>query len=108
MKDQRESTVEWVERLRIAAMKAVSEDDMREIFQGIVKRAKGGDQGATKLLMTYLQPPPPPLLPLLQPPSQKVTAHVVNIYPNGRKRKAKLLADGNEFVNRNNGNQGDK
>jgi len=103
MKDQRDSTVEWVERLRIAAMKAVSEDDMREIFQGIVKRARDGDQGATKLLMTYLQPPPPQL-PLLQPPSQKVTANVVNIYPNGRKRKAKLLTDGNEFVNRNNGN----
>lgn len=76
---------EWIERLRQAAMKAVSEDDMREIFQGLVKRAKQGDVQALKLLMTYLQPPPPAVL---SPPAQQVKAKTVNIFAGGRTKKA--------------------
>jgi hypothetical protein len=84
---------EWIEKLRMAAMKAVSEEDIREIFQNLAKRAKQGDAAAIKMLMTYLQPPPPPAAPILNPPAQRVTAKVVNIYANGRKKNPKLLKE---------------
>lgn len=93
MKDRQDGIGEWIERLRVAAMKAVSEDDMREIFKNMAERAKKGDQAALKMLMTYLQPPPPPQAPVLNPPAQQVRANTVNIYPNGRRKKPKLLRD---------------
>jgi hypothetical protein len=79
MKGQPEGITEWMQRLRNAALKAVTEDDMREIFKSLADRAKKGDPAALKLLMTYLQPPPPAVPPQL--PAQRVSAKTVNIYP---------------------------
>ena len=56
---ERESpTAEWMQRMRIAFQGAVSEDDMREIAQELVKRAKGGDRRALEMLLTYAMPVP--------------------------------------------------
>lgn len=56
-----EQIVEWQTRLRQAAMKAISEEDMRSIFQNLADKAKRGDLRALDMLMRYLQPPPPPV-----------------------------------------------
>lgn len=45
---------QWMARLRSALFEAVTEDDIREIAEGLVRKAKGGDLAAAKLLMTYV------------------------------------------------------
>ena len=45
---------DWQMDLRQAMFDAVTDGDVREIVQGLIKRAKEGDIGATKLLLTYL------------------------------------------------------
>jgi hypothetical protein len=45
---------QWMARLRAALFEAVTEDDIREIAAGLVRKAKAGDLAAAKLLMTYV------------------------------------------------------
>lgn len=60
MSNERESpAVEWMQRMRLAFQQAVTEDDMREIAKGLVKRAKEGDRRALDLLLTYAMPKEP-------------------------------------------------
>lgn len=56
----RESASEWHERLRIAMVKAVSEEDVRDVMQAMVLHAKKGDLKAAQMLLQFLAPPPPP------------------------------------------------
>jgi hypothetical protein len=48
------STGDWMARLRAALFEAVSEDDVREIAEKLVERAKEGDLQATRLLFGYI------------------------------------------------------
>lgn len=50
---------EYMVRLRQAFAKGVSEDDMREIAQALVRNAKKGDPAALKTLLAFLEPPRP-------------------------------------------------
>ena len=97
-----EAVSEWIDRLRTAAMKEVTEDDMREIFKSLAERAKTGDREAIRLLMTYLQPPPP--APEQRAPAQQVKANVVNIYSGRRKQPGKLVRDEPLKIEHRNGN----
>lgn len=45
---------EWMARLRAALFEAVTEDDVREIAEGLVRRAKEGDLQATRMLFSYV------------------------------------------------------
>ncbi len=56
-------TSEHLNRLRDAAAKAITEDDVRLIFQRLVERAKNGDREAIRTVMAYLTPPPEPAAP---------------------------------------------
>lgn len=47
-------TVAWQQSLRQAAFDAISEQDVKEIFTGVVKRAKEGDAAAIKIVCEYL------------------------------------------------------
>ena len=49
----REAFTDWQARMRRAFFEAVSEDDMREIVEGLVKKAKSGDLAAIRMLMSY-------------------------------------------------------
>jgi hypothetical protein len=63
---EQEGTLEWMARLRMAAMKAVQPEDMEAIFKQIVEKARRGDEKAIRLLMTYLEPPHNPSVNLTQ------------------------------------------
>jgi hypothetical protein len=43
------------QKLKSAMFEGVGETDMRDIMAGIVKKAKGGDLGAAKLLMEFVR-----------------------------------------------------
>lgn len=45
---------EWADKLRQAAFNAVKEADMTELMSGLIERAKKGDNGAAKLVLSYL------------------------------------------------------
>lgn len=45
--------VSWQTRMRTAFFEGVTEDDMREIVQGLVKKAKSGDLPAIRTLLSY-------------------------------------------------------
>jgi len=45
---------QWMVKLRTALFEAVTEDDIREIAEGLVKRAKEGDLQATRMLFSYV------------------------------------------------------
>ena len=45
--------VSWQARMRTAFFEGVTEDDMREIVQGLVKKAKSGDMSAIRMLLSY-------------------------------------------------------
>jgi hypothetical protein len=47
---------EFMMRMRNAAMNAVSEDDIRDIFQELVRKAKKGDLQAMRMLFGYVLP----------------------------------------------------
>lgn len=49
----------------MAAIKSITEDDLRDIFRALVEKAKRGDERAIKTIMSYLQPPPPQAAPVL-------------------------------------------
>ena len=97
---------EWVTKLRNAAMRAVSEDDIRDIFKQLVERAKRGDRQATELLMKFvlLAAAPPPKTPELRPAAQQVRATVVNIYAGKKPRKAINGVDARKVIEHRNGN----
>ena len=62
------SAQEWMTRMRSAVMNAITEDDMREIVQNLVKAAKRGERQSVQLLQGWigsLQPVEPK-----QPPVQ--------------------------------------
>lgn len=106
MSDSNGSMAEWAERLRQAARKAVSEDDIRGIMQGLVERAKKGDLGAVKLLMAWLEPKQSSPEPAS--PAQQIKAQTVNIRLGGkRKGRGKLLVDP-EQLQIENGKGGDQ
>ena len=44
---------DWQTRMRAAFFEAVTTDDMREIVEGLVKKAKAGDAVATRMLLGY-------------------------------------------------------
>ena len=48
----------------MAAVNAVTEDDMRQVFQGLTEKAKSGDLGAIKLLCSLVLPPAPATPPI--------------------------------------------
>lgn len=50
---------ELMQRLRIAAVNAVSEDDVRAIFQALVEKAKRGDLQAARMLFSWVLPQQP-------------------------------------------------
>ncbi len=45
---------DWMQKMRQSLFNAVTENDIQEIAAGLVKRAKAGDLGATKMLFTYV------------------------------------------------------
>lgn len=45
---------DWQARLRTALFEAVSEDDVREIAEGLVAKAKAGDLSATRMLFNFV------------------------------------------------------
>jgi hypothetical protein len=45
---------DWQLRMRRALFEAVSEDDIREIVEGLVRKAKDGDLQATRMLLTFV------------------------------------------------------
>lgn len=96
---------EWLTKLRNAAMRAVTEDDMRDIFKALVEKAKRGDRQATELLMKFVLPAaaPAPKTPELRPPAQQVRANVVNIYAGKKPRKAAGV-DPRKVIEHRNGN----
>ena len=55
---------EFMVKLRMAAVNAVSEDDMRVVFQKLTERAKSGDLAAIKLLCSLVLPPAPTTPPI--------------------------------------------
>lgn len=43
-----------VEKLRAAVFESISVDDVKDLMEGLVKRAKDGDMAATKVLLGYI------------------------------------------------------
>lgn len=75
--------VDWQTKMRAAIVNAITEDDVREIIQGIVTRAKTGDRQAIAMVLAYVGPPVPPA-PLPPTRHERLTAHV-NANGNGRR-----------------------
>lgn len=72
---------EWQVKMRQALINAVSEDDIREIMEGLVARAKQGDRDAIKVVLSYVGQPP-------------TTTHLrVNASANGKQRRALSLGE---------------
>lgn len=44
---------DWQTRMRTAFFEAVSEDDMRQIVESLVAKAKAGDMAAIRMLLSY-------------------------------------------------------
>jgi hypothetical protein len=49
----RETVMEWQTRMRTAFIDGVTEDDMRGVVKALVAKAKSGDMGAIRMLLTY-------------------------------------------------------
>lgn len=47
-------TGEWMARLRAAMFNAVTERDMQELVASLLEKAKKGDLGAARLLLSYV------------------------------------------------------
>lgn len=76
-----ESMNEHMERLRQAALKAITEDDVRQMMANLMDRAKKGDKEAVRMMLAYLTPAPQPA------PQTQVNVLRLRAGANGRPRK---------------------
>lgn len=83
--DQAVGVGDWMLKLRQALFDAVKEADVKEIAEGLVKRAKEGDMAATRLLLTYVAGGAQPTIKINK-------AMVVNGNGHARGRPPKALA----------------
>ena len=51
--DELECVTDWQTKLRTAMFDAVTEQDITDVMKAVVKRAKGGDLQAVRLLLSY-------------------------------------------------------